>query len=44
MILTRSGLRGLQRLGKAAGPAIANVQGYHADLTVTLDLRSLPSG
>jgi hypothetical protein len=31
-------------LGKAAGPAIANVQGYHADLTVTLDLRSLPSG
>jgi hypothetical protein len=31
-------------LGKPAGPAIANVQGYHADLTVTLDLRSLPSG
>jgi len=31
-------------LGKAAGTAIANVQGYHADLTVTLDLRSLPSG
>jgi hypothetical protein len=31
-------------LGRAAGPAIANVQGYHADLTVTLDLRSLPSG
>ncbi|MGC1966956.1 MAG: hypothetical protein WA673_10870 [Candidatus Acidiferrales bacterium] len=31
-------------IGKAAGPAVANVQGYHADLTVTLDLRSLPSG
>jgi hypothetical protein len=31
-------------LGKAAGPAIANVQGFHADLTVTLDLRILPPG
>ena len=31
-------------LGKAAGRAVANVQGYHADLTVTLDLRSLPPG
>lgn len=30
--------------GKAAGRAVANIQGYHADLTVTLDLRSLPSG
>jgi hypothetical protein len=30
--------------GKATGRAIANVQGYHADLTVTVDLRSLPSG
>jgi hypothetical protein len=31
-------------LGKAAGLAIAKVQGYHADLTATLDLRSLPPG
>ena len=30
--------------GKAAGRAVANVQGFHADLTVTLDLRSLPPG
>ncbi len=30
--------------GKAVGPANANVQGYHAELTVKLDLRSLPSG
>jgi hypothetical protein len=30
-------------LGKAAGPAIANFKGHHADLTVTLDLRSLLS-
>ena len=29
---------------RAIGRAVANVQGYHADLTVTLDLRSLPSG
>jgi len=31
-------------LDKAAGHAIANVQGYHVDLTVTLDLRSIPPG
>jgi hypothetical protein len=29
---------------KATGHAIANVQGFHTDLTVTLDLRSLPPG
>ena len=29
---------------KATGRAVANVQGFHADLTVTLDLRSLPPG
>jgi hypothetical protein len=29
---------------KATGRAIANVQGFHTDLTVTLDLRSLPPG
>jgi hypothetical protein len=29
---------------KATGRAVANVQGFHTDLTVTLDLRSLPSG
>jgi hypothetical protein len=29
---------------KATGHAFANVQGFHADLAVTLDLRSLPSG
>jgi hypothetical protein len=29
---------------KAAGHAVANVQGFHADLTVTLDLRGLPQG
>jgi hypothetical protein len=29
---------------KAAGRAVAHVQGFHADLTVTLDLRSLPPG
>ena len=30
--------------GKATGHAVANVQGFHADLTVTLDLRKLPTG
>ena len=29
---------------KATGRAVANVQGFHADLTVTLDLRILPPG
>ena len=29
---------------KATGRAVANIQGYHADLTVTLDLRGLPPG
>ncbi len=29
---------------KAAGRSVANVQGFHADLTVTLDLRLLPPG
>ncbi|MBS1805512.1 MAG: hypothetical protein JST28_19285 [Acidobacteria bacterium] len=29
---------------KAIGRAVANVQGIHTDLTVALDLRSLPSG
>ena len=29
---------------KAKGRAVANVQGFHADLTVTLDLRVLPPG
>jgi hypothetical protein len=29
---------------KASGRAVANVQGFHADLTVTLDLRVLPPG
>jgi hypothetical protein len=29
---------------RAAGRAVANVQGFHADLTVTLDLRGLPRG
>jgi hypothetical protein len=29
---------------KATGRAVANVQGFHADLTVTLDLRSLAQG
>jgi len=29
---------------KATGRAIANVQGFHTDLTVTLDLRVLPPG
>jgi hypothetical protein len=29
---------------KASGRAVANVQGFHADLTVALDLRSLPPG
>jgi hypothetical protein len=29
---------------KATGHAVANVQGFHTDLTVALDLRSLPSG
>jgi hypothetical protein len=29
---------------KATGRAVANVQGFHADLTVALDLRSLPPG
>lgn len=29
---------------KAAGHAVANIQGFHADLTVTLDLRGLPPG
>jgi hypothetical protein len=28
----------------ATGHAVANVQGFHADLTVDLDLRGLPSG
>jgi len=31
-------------LDKATGTAIANVQRYHAELTVTLELCSLPSG
>ena len=30
--------------GKATGRAVANVQGFHTDLTVVLDLRSLPPG
>jgi hypothetical protein len=30
--------------GKAAGPAVAKGQGFHADRTVSLDLRSLPPG
>ena len=29
---------------KATGCAIANVQGFHTDLTVNLDIRSLPPG
>lgn len=29
---------------KASGRAVANVQGFHTDLTVALDLRSLPPG
>lgn len=29
---------------KATGLAVANVQGFHADLTVTLDLRRLTQG
>jgi hypothetical protein len=29
---------------KANGRAVANVQGFHANLTVTLDLRRLPHG
>jgi hypothetical protein len=29
---------------KASGRAVANVQGFHADITVTLDLRRLPEG
>jgi hypothetical protein len=29
---------------KATGHSVANVQGFHADLTVALDLRSLPPG
>jgi phage-related protein len=29
---------------KATGRAVANVLGFHADLTVALDLRSLPPG
>ena len=29
---------------KATGRALANLQGFHTDLTVTLDLRSLPPG
>jgi hypothetical protein len=29
---------------KATGRAVANVQGFHADLTVALDLRSIPPG
>ncbi len=29
---------------KATGRAVANVQGFHTDLTVVLDLRSLPPG
>lgn len=29
---------------KAVGRGVANVQGFHADLTVTLDLRRLPRG
>lgn len=29
---------------KATGRAVANVHGFHADLTVALDLRSLPPG
>ena len=29
---------------KATGRAVANVQGFHTDLTVALDLRSLPPG
>jgi hypothetical protein len=29
---------------KAAGRAVARVQGFHADLTIALDLRSLPPG
>jgi hypothetical protein len=29
---------------KASGRAVANVQGFHADLTVTLDLRVLAPG
>jgi phosphodiesterase/alkaline phosphatase D-like protein len=29
---------------KATGHAVANVQGSHTDLTVTLDLRGLPPG
>jgi hypothetical protein len=29
---------------KATGRAVANVKGFHADLTVTLDLRGLPHG
>lgn len=28
--------------GKAAGRSVANVKGFHADLTVTLDLLRLP--
>jgi hypothetical protein len=27
--------------GEATGPAVANVQGFYAELMVTLDLRSL---
>ena len=29
---------------KASGRAVANAQGFHADLTIALDLRSLPPG
>jgi hypothetical protein len=29
---------------KATGRAVANVQGFHTDLTVNLDLRNLPPG
>jgi hypothetical protein len=29
---------------KASGRAVANVQGFHADITVALDLRSLSPG
>jgi hypothetical protein len=29
---------------RATGRAVANVQGFHTDLTVALDLRSLPPG
>ncbi|MGA9668711.1 MAG: hypothetical protein WBQ94_05855 [Terracidiphilus sp.] len=30
--------------GKTTGRAVANVRGFHTDLTVALDLRNLPPG